>query len=143
VAVLGHCASAAVDERPQRAPLNVLRADGQQIDLSKCDAGTLLVATQQGRQTQAYACRDLIGRLRDALQLPRTTRPKHVSVGRRVRCLLVLPEVEPVTERINGALAPKRSATRGRRLAALITHAQGGFSPVRGTPLIPNRRVYK
>jgi hypothetical protein len=70
VAVLGRRASAtAVAERPQRAPLKVLRADGQRIDLSKRDAGTLLVATRQGWQTQAWAYRDLIGELRYAQRL--------------------------------------------------------------------------
>ncbi|GAA0897766.1 hypothetical protein [Pseudonocardia zijingensis] len=69
MAVLGRRASTTTDERPPRAQLKVLRADGQRIDLSKRDAGALLVATRQGWQSQAYAYRDLIGELRYALRL--------------------------------------------------------------------------
>jgi hypothetical protein len=51
------------------APLRVLRADGQRIDLSKRDAGQLLVATRQAWASQAWQYRDLIGELRYAIRL--------------------------------------------------------------------------
>lgn len=51
------------------APLRVLRADGQRIDLSKRDAGQMLAATKQGWQAQAFQYRDLIGELRFAVRL--------------------------------------------------------------------------
>lgn len=52
-----------------RAPLQVLRADGMRIDLSRRDAGALLVATRQGWQQTAFGYRDMIGELRYAVRL--------------------------------------------------------------------------
>jgi hypothetical protein len=72
-----------------RPNLRVLRADGARIDLSRRDAGTLLVATRQPWQTQAWAYRDLIGELRYALQL----RAHAVA-----RCRFYIAEVRPWPE---------------------------------------------
>lgn len=54
---------------PRPAPLRVLRADGQRIDLTNRETGRQLVATKQSWQSQAFAYRDLIGELRYAIRL--------------------------------------------------------------------------
>jgi hypothetical protein len=62
---------------------------GSAFDLSKRDAGNLLVATRRGWQSQAFAYRDLIGELRDAQRL----RSRAVA-----HCRFYVAQVRPLPE---------------------------------------------
>lgn len=76
---------------PAAQPLQVLRADGQRIDLGARDAGQRLVATRTGQdwQEDAWSYRDMIGELRYA----------HRLLARQVaKCRFYAAEIRPGDE---------------------------------------------
>lgn len=92
---------------PTTPPLQVLRADGQRIDLGARDAGQRLVATRTGQdwQQDAWGYRDMIGELRYA----------HRLLARQVaKCRFYVAEIRP------GAEDPVDLATTDHKLDARL-----------------------